>query len=33
MVVAKEGGGLAGDWHLQMLEVLHPGEHTQLGYP
>jgi hypothetical protein len=26
VVVLKEGGGLAGDWHLQMVEVLHPGE-------
>lgn len=26
VVVTKEGGGLAGDWHLQMVEVMHPGE-------
>jgi hypothetical protein len=31
VVVTTEGGGLAGDWHLQMLEVLHPGEGRQPG--
>lgn len=25
VVVVKEGGGLGGDWHLQMVEVLHTG--------
>ncbi|KAF6256823.1 hypothetical protein COO60DRAFT_1640423 [Scenedesmus sp. NREL 46B-D3] len=30
VAVVKEGGGLSGDWHLQMVEVLHPGEHCLL---
>jgi hypothetical protein len=25
VVVVKQGGGLSGDWHLQMVEVMHPG--------
>lgn len=29
VVIVKEGGGLAGDWHLQLVEVLHPGESSQ----
>lgn len=26
VVVQKEGRGLTGDWHLQQVEVMHPGE-------
>lgn len=25
VIVVKEGGGLGGDWHLQMVEVVHTG--------
>uniref|UniRef100_A0A383W527 PLAT domain-containing protein n=1 Tax=Tetradesmus obliquus TaxID=3088 RepID=A0A383W527_TETOB len=33
VVVAKQGGGLAGDWHLQMVEVLHPGLQQRFQFP
>ena len=26
VVVLKEGGGLGADWHVQQVEVLHPGK-------
>jgi hypothetical protein len=26
IIVRKSGGGLGGDWHLQEVEVWHPGE-------
>ena len=26
IVVRKTGGGLGGDWHLQEVEVWHPGK-------
>ena len=25
IIVRKSGGGLGGDWHLQEVEVWHPG--------
>lgn len=25
VVVVKDAGGLGGDWHLQMIEVVHTG--------
>ena len=30
IIVRKSGGGLGGDWHLQEVEVWHPGERHPL---
>eukprot|EP00775_Hariotina_reticulata_P001782 gene1782-2116_t len=32
MVVIKEGGGISGDWHLQLIEVWHPGLQQRVHY-
>ena len=26
IIVRKSGGGLGGDWHLQEVEIWHPGK-------
>jgi hypothetical protein len=26
IIVRKTGGGLGGDWHLQEIEIWHPGK-------
>ena len=33
IIVRKTGGGLGGDWHLQEVEVWHPGKEHGGGDP